>query len=141
MRRYLVVANQTLAGGHLLEKLRDLRGRGPCTFHVVVPATPPKDHSWTDGEARHTASERLDAAVATLRSEGLEVDGEVGDEHPMEAVLDVLLRGEAFDAIVLSTLPPGRSRWLRRDLVGGLEARTGLRVIHVIGQPAPARAG
>ena len=141
MRRYLVVANQTLAGGQLLATLRDLHRRAPCAFHVVVPATPPKDHSWTEGEVRHTARERLDAALVTLRSEGLEVDGEVGDEHPIEAVLDVLLRGEVYDAIVLSTLPPGRSRWLRRDVVGGLEARTGLHVIHVIGQPAPARAG
>ena len=30
MRRYLVVANQTLAGGHLMSALRDLRDRGPC---------------------------------------------------------------------------------------------------------------
>jgi hypothetical protein len=141
MRRYLVVANQTLAGGHLLSALRDLRDKGPCSFHVVVPATPPKDHAWTEAEARHTARLRLDAATGALSAEGLEVTGEVGDEHPVEAVQDILLRGERFDAIVLSTLPPGRSRWLKRNVVRRLEGTTGLRVIHVIGQPAPAPTG
>ena len=141
MRRYLIVANQTLAGGQLMSTLRELHQRGPCSFHVVVPATPPRDHSWTEGEARHTARERLDAALARLRSEGLEVTGEVGDEHPHEAVQDILLRGETFDAIVLSTLPPNMSRWLKRDLVRRLEATTGIHVIHVIGQPAPAQSG
>lgn len=141
MRRYLVVANQTLAAGQLLSTLRELHRRGPCTFYVVVPATPPRGHSWTEGEARHTARERLDAALARLTSEGLGVTGEVGDEHPHEAVQDILLRGETFDAIVLSTLPPGISRWLRRDLVRKLEMTTGLRVIHVVGQPAPAPSG
>ena len=141
MRRYLVVANQTLASGQLLSTLRDLHERGPCSFHVVVPATPPKDHAWTDGEVRHTARSRLEAAMARLASEGFEVTGEVGDERPLEAVQDILLRGETFDAIVLSTLPLRLSRWLKRDLVRGLEATTGLRVIHVVGQPAPAPTG
>ena len=141
MRRYLVVANQTLAGVQLLSALRDLHGHGPCSFHVVVPATPPSDHSWTEGEARHAARERLESAMARLASEGLEVTGEVGDEHPMEAVQDILLRGQNFDAIVVSTLPPGRSRWLKRDLPRRLEATTGIRVIHVVGQRAPTPTG
>ena len=137
MRRYLVVANQTLAGAQLLSALRDLHGHGPCSFHVVVPATPPRDHSWTEGEARHAARERLESALARLAAEGFEVTGEVGDEHPTEAVKDVLLREPRFDAIVVSTLPAGRSRWLKRDLPRRLEAETGVRVIHVAGQRAP----
>src|SRR5512132_1612286 len=64
-----------------------------------------------------------------------------GRRGPALAVEDVLLRGEAFDAIVLSTLPPGPSRWLRLDLPHRLEGKTGLRVIHVIGHPEPAAAG
>ena len=48
---------------------------------------------------------------------------------------------ERFDAIVLSTLPPGRSHWLKRNVVRRLEGTTRLRVIHVIGQPAPAPTG
>jgi hypothetical protein len=40
VRRYLVVANQTLGGDQLLEKLRERMEAGPCHFHVLVPATP-----------------------------------------------------------------------------------------------------
>jgi len=141
MRRYLVVANQTLAGHELRSTLKQLHERSPSTFHVVVPATPPTDHTWTEGEARWAARTRLDAAVDALTGEGLDVTGEVGDEHPVEAVQDVLLRGESFDAIVLSTLPPGHSRWLRRDPVRRIEAATGIRVIHVVGRPVPAGTG
>jgi len=141
MRRYLVVANQTLTGAPLLSELHALADRGPCSFHVVVPATPPKDHTWTEGEARRTARTRLDAAMSRLASDGIVATGEVGDERPQEAVQDILLRGETFDAIVVSTLPPKMSRWLKRDLVRRLESTTGLRVIHVIGQPAPATTG
>ena len=40
MRRYLVVANQTLGGEHLLDKVRECVAAGPCHFHVLVPASP-----------------------------------------------------------------------------------------------------
>jgi len=55
MRRYLVVANQTLAGEPLVSRLRELSRAGPCAFFLIVPATPPRDHLWTEGEARATA--------------------------------------------------------------------------------------
>jgi hypothetical protein len=57
MRRYLVVANQTLAGEPLVSRLR-LSRAGPCAFFLIVPATPPRDHLWTEGEARATAGAR-----------------------------------------------------------------------------------
>ena len=39
MRRYLVVANQTLGGKHLAEKVLRCLAEGPSRFHIVVPAT------------------------------------------------------------------------------------------------------
>ena len=138
MYRYLVVANRTLAGTHLLETLTELTTHGRCAFHVVVPAERPRDHAWTEAEARAAAAARLEQALARFGVLDAEVDGEVGDADPAMAVEDVLMRGETFDGIVVSTLPPGPSRWLRLDLPNRLEGRTGLRVIHVIGQPEPA---
>lgn len=67
MRRYLVVANQTLAGEGLLARIRELARHGTCSFHVVVPATPPHDHARTEGEARATAKARLDLALSRVR--------------------------------------------------------------------------
>jgi len=140
MYRYLVVANRTLAGSHLLETLTELTTHGRCAFHVVVPAEHARDHAWTDGQAHATAEARLQQALARFGALDAAVDGEVGDGDPAMAVEDVLTRGDRFDGIVVSTLPPGPSRWLKLDLPNRLRGRTGLRVIHVIGQPEPAAA-
>jgi hypothetical protein len=133
VRRYLVVANQTLGGGHLVLLLRELAEK-PSTFHVLVPATPPTDHLWTEAEATTTAHRRLEIGLERFRKMGIEVTGEVGDGRPLQAIEDVLAR-EAFDEIVLSTLPPGLSRWLKLDLVHRVESAYGLSVRHVIAPP------
>jgi hypothetical protein len=130
VRRYLVVANQTLGGAHLLSLLRELAAQ-PSSFHVLVPATPPRDHLWTEGEARSTARRRLEGALERFLSVGIEATGEVGDGRPLQAIDDVLQR-EVFDEIVLSTFPPGMSRWLRLDLPHRVGATYGLPVRHVI---------
>jgi hypothetical protein len=139
VRRFLVVANQTLGGPHLIRHVRRLLAEGPCAFHVLVPATPPREMAvWTEGDARAVAEERLRAALERLRELGAETDGEVGDPRPLQAIDDVLLRGERFDGIILSTLPPGISRWLKLDLPHRVEARFGLPVTHLVGEPEPA---
>lgn len=137
MRRYLIVANQTLAGSHLIETVRELNERGPCSFYVVVPATPPHDHAWSEGEARDIAHHRLERALGMLRGIGADADGEVGDERPIYAIQDVLAERQV-DEIILSTLPAGISRWLKRDLPHHIEVEFELPVTHIIGQPEPA---
>ena len=132
MRRYLVVANQTLGGEHLLDVGRQRLAAGPCRFHIVVPATPPQDQiSFTEGEAEAIARDRLDGALERFRAIGADVDGEVGDGSPMLAIADAMRDGE-FDEIILSTLPPGVSRWLRQDLPHRVERSFGLPVTHVL---------
>ncbi len=117
MRRYLVVANQTLGGEPLLREIRACRSAEPSSFHVVVPATPVTEHgTWTEGKARAVAHERLDRMLASLRAEGAAASGEVGDANPLLAIDDALRRHE-IDEIIISTLPPGISRWLHQDLV------------------------
>jgi len=135
VHRYLVVANQTLGGEPLFARIRELARAAPSAFHVVVPATPPRDHVWTEDEAVKTAASRLDSALARMAGLGLDADGEVGDGSPMLAVEDAIREQGPFEAIVLSTLPPGLSRWLRLDLPHRVESAFGLRVIHVIGEP------
>jgi hypothetical protein len=141
MRHYLVVANQTLGGDHLIDEVRDCLREGACRFHIVVPATDPQDHAVsTEGEARALAQQRLDRALSRFRELGAEADGEIGDERPMDAIADAL-RGREFDGIVLSTLPPGVSRWLGQDLPHRVERQFGVPVRHVVGQPEPAGPG
>jgi hypothetical protein len=134
MRRYFVVANQTLGGEELEAKIREAMATGPCSFHVIVPATHPHEHmAWTEGEAVALARGRLDEGLAWLRGLGAEADGEVGDESPALAIEDAL-RTEQPDEIILSTLPPGLSRWLKLDLPH-VVAGYGYPVAHVISEP------
>jgi hypothetical protein len=134
--RYLVVANQTLGGEHLVQEVRRRLSEGPSTFHLVVPATAPTDHLWTEAEATNVAQGRLDEALSRLRQLGAEVEGEVGDGNPMLAIEDAM-REESFDEIILSTLAPGLSRWLKLDLPDRLKAKVSIPVTHIVGEPEP----
>ncbi|HET9724065.1 MAG TPA: hypothetical protein VFR44_09520 [Actinomycetota bacterium] len=137
MRRYLVVANQTLAAGQLERSVRGCMAAGPCRFHIVVPATPPKDHlTWVEGDAMAIARERLDRALEWFHEIGAEVHGTVGDARPLLAIGDAL-RDQPFDEIILSTLPAGVSRWLRMDLPSRVRAAFDLPVSHVVSAPEP----
>jgi hypothetical protein len=132
MRRYLVVANQTLMSEELRSAVRERLGAPPCRFHVVVPATPAHDQAlWTEGAALVVARERLEEALSWLHAEGAIATGSIGDADPVLAVLDAMPRDQ-FDEIVVSTLPPGLSRWIRQDLPHRLARRTDLPVYHVV---------
>jgi len=135
MRRYLVVAHQTLGSAELLNALRDRLDRGPCSFHLVVPIiTGGPGMSWVEGDARIEAAEHLEAARLALLAEGLAVTGEVGDGNPVLAVNDVLLREgqDAFDEIIVSTLPLGVSRWVHLDVPSRIRKATDTPVDHVV---------
>jgi len=135
-RNILIVANQTAAGAHLKALVRDRMAAGSCRFTLLVPATPSGEHlTWTEGEARALAEERLAEAVAGLRELGADVEGRVGDPRPLSAIGDALLE-RAHDEIVVSTLPPGASRWLKQDLPHRVERQFLLPVTHVVVEPA-----
>jgi hypothetical protein len=122
MRRYLIVANHPRLRSSLLELVRAKAAEGRSLFHVVVPATPPKGGStWSEEHAHARAAERLASVLAHLRALGVQAEGEVGDASPLLAASDALRRS-SFDAILLSTLPAGPSRWLRFDLPSRMQA-------------------
>jgi hypothetical protein len=143
-RRYLVVANVTLNSPQLTAKIREYHSAGASRFHLVVPATPSPDTlTWTEEEVRAIARDRLLEAVVRFRGLGIEVTGEVGDGMPLLAMEDAC-RAQGFDEIILSTLPPGMSRWLKLDLPNRAISRLGLPVTHVIAltlRPAPLQRG
>ena len=117
MRRYLIVANQTLLGEPLLGRVRECLAAGPCSFHLVVPATHAPGPAWQLEHRDHAyAGERLGQGLERFRALGADVQGEVGDARPMDAVRDAIRNAGPFDEIILSTLPAGVSRWLHQDL-------------------------
>ena len=136
MRRYLVVANRTLGGPHLLDAVRERMQGGECTFHIVVPASHPSS-TWTEGQVTAQAQERLDDALERFAELGATATGEGGDASPVRAIGDVLLR-EPIDEVILSTLPPGPSRWLRQDVVHRVHRNYDVPVVHIVAQPEHA---
>ncbi|MCI0345397.1 MAG: hypothetical protein L0221_08125 [Chloroflexi bacterium] len=116
MKTCLVVANQTLPGEQLAAAVRERIAAGDRTFYVVVPLTPVSHGAvWDEDESSDAANDRLTAFLGVLRDQGVEADGEIGDRDPIQAVRDVI-RVRAIDEIILSTLPPGISRWLQMDV-------------------------
>jgi hypothetical protein len=131
VRRYLVVANQTLGSARLLREMRSC-AREPARFRLIVPGEKPHAHaSSTENEARTKSHERLAAALVEFSAAALAVDGEVGDHNALDAVGDALERDD-YDEIILSTLPPGLSRWIHADLAHRLRRRFALPVRHVV---------
>jgi hypothetical protein len=143
MRRYLVVANRTLGGDHILRAVRQRMHNEPCEFWIVVPAVRPVstrtgdrsygsdagDYGWAEsGEL--FAQQRLDRELQRLHEAGADADGEVGDADPYKAVSRTMA-DKKFDEIILSTLPRARSRWLRQDLPRKLQ-RFGVPVTEIV---------
>ena len=145
MARYLIVAHQTAGSPELLERVRALAATDPgAEFTLLVPATPTGHllHNWEEGEARQLARKRAGEAMASLSAAGIPVAAaRVGSHSPLEAVGDELQARPDYDRIVLSTFPPGVSRWLRGNLPAILRRRFRLPVDHVIAQartPSPS---
>jgi hypothetical protein len=149
MRRYMIVANQTLDSQELAQAIRDRAATGPSEFWVVVPATAVKDLAGrsvpttpmpvmggalsipaSPEEGRRIARDKLRSALLPLAEAGVEIDGEVGDADPVRAV-EAALKGRRFDEIIVSTLPARLSRWLHQDFPRRLEHKFGVPVTHV----------
>ena len=138
MARYLIVAHQTACSPELLERVKELAAGDPTAeFTLLVPATPTGHllHNWEEGEARQLARRRAEDATRRLAEAGVRVAAaRVGSHSPLEAVGDELLRQPDYARVVLSTFPPGISRWLKGNLPAILERRFRLPVDHVTSQ-------
>jgi GABA permease len=142
-RRYLVIANQTLAEAELNEAIHQRLEQGPSSFYLLVPNTkaadlaariargapiaPAASDATVDALATEHAQHRLGQLLDDLRGMGVDVDGDLGDEDPIKAV-DQLRERRQFDEIILSTLPQPISKWLGMDLPHRLHRHTGLPV-------------
>jgi hypothetical protein len=149
MRRYLVVANQTLGGDELTAKLAECADAGPCRLYLVVPVTNTEasDQWFTGGLegvlpdayriARTLAAGRLRHELERLREAGAEADGEVVEPTPLEAIRKIASR-EEVDEVIVSTLPRRLSRWIAMDLPHRIRRTTSLPVTHIVGPAGPS---
>ncbi len=128
----LVVANETVLGEPLLERIREKArtGAGRTSFLIISPQSDPEQGSHPEAERR------LRQVLTRLRAEGIEVHGQVAHPDPYTAAMHAV-RDERVDAILVSTFPEQRgSSWLRRDLVGRLESDAKVPVEHVVVEPS-----
>jgi cell pole-organizing protein PopZ len=114
----LVVAHKTAATQPLLDAVRDRAQHGAVRFTLLVPNPAHGMHKVVDPEDQGGGEVRrvLDEAVPRLsEAAGSPVASMVGDADPMAAIHDAInLQG--FDEVIISTLSPRLSRWLRLDL-------------------------
>jgi hypothetical protein len=130
----LVVANETVLGEPLLDRIREKARSGGerTTFLIISPQSDPNQGSHPEAERR------LRQVLTRLRAEGIEVHGQVAHPDPFTAAMHAV-RDERIDAILVSTFPEQRgSSWLRRDLVGRLTSEAKVPVEHVVVEPSNA---
>ena len=138
MTSYLVVAHQTATSPELAERVSELASDDPeASFTLLVPATPVHHFLvWEEGETHQITQKRAEEARALLEGLGAKVAGiGVGDSSPLLAIEDELrTHPQEYDAIILSTFPPGVSRWLRLDVHNQAERRFNIPLIHVVAE-------
>ena len=124
-KNVLVIANETVIGKELLDKIRARAQQGQASFLIVSPQSDPSEGAHPDAERR------VKQALAELRGAGIDAHGQVAHPDPFSAALEAM-REERVDEIIVSTFGPERSGWLRRDLVDRLRGETNLPVEHVM---------
>ena len=130
--RILVIANETVGGSALRERIRQA-AEGGAEVLLVSPALNSRLKHWAsdEDEARVAAQQRLDTSLASLAADGIAARGQVGDSEPLQAIEDAL-RTFGANEIVISTHPPGRSNWLEQDLVEKARERFAVPITHVV---------
>jgi hypothetical protein len=120
----LVVANETVVGEPLLQRIRDRAAKGPASFLIVSPQS-------DDAREHPEAERRLRRALTILRGEGIDAHGQVAHPDPFTAATQAV-QDERIDELIVSTFRgEDTSKWLRGDLVNRLRKQTGLPVDHV----------
>jgi len=132
MHRYLVIANQTIESPLLLEAIEERRRVGPSGFHLLVPEDHTQGATWDEGQARIAAKQRLADGLLYFADHDIPMTGEV-DTSPVDGVSNILVREghDAFEEVIISTLPVTLSRWLKLDAPSRIQRMTRTPVTHI----------
>jgi hypothetical protein len=128
----LVIANETVVGDPLLDRIRERAARSPASFLIICPQSDPSS-------AEHPGAERrLSRALSILRAEGIDAHGQVAHPDPYTAAMQAI-HDERTDEIIVSTFAPERSPWMKRNLIQRLHNDSKLPVEHVVLEEAPVQ--
>jgi len=135
-RHVLVVANETLAGDELRERILDGHGAG-VEVDVLAPVLTTHLQLGVTDVDRETAAarERLERSLAWARAQGIDARGTVGDASPALALEDAL-RDFGADEVIVVTHPRDRELWQERQELERLRGELDVPVDHVVvGEP------
>ena len=127
-RNVLVVANETVVGKALIDRIRERAERGPASFLIISPQSDPTQ------SAHPEAERRLRRVLSELRADGIEAHGQVAHPDPYTAAMQAI-EDERTDEVIVSTFEPSRSPWMRRNLVQRLHNDAKVPVEHVVISP------
>ena len=140
-RHVLVVANETLEGDDLCERITTADGR-PVEVDVLAPVLTSHMHyimSDIDGESAK-AQRRLERSLVWAKDHGIQARGEVGDPNPTTALEDQL-RDFGADEVIVVTHPRERETWQEHGELERLRRELDVPITHlVIGHEDTLRA-
>ena len=118
-RQVIAILTDNLHGSEPVEQILANADQDGVELRVVIPATEANALHHTLGdidEPRKEAEERLERALATLRKDGIEVRGEVGDPDPVQAAQDALLKAPADEVLIFEHCDE-QSKWYEEGLL------------------------
>ena len=125
MGKLLIVGNRSLGGSELAELIEPRVRASPCAAHLVVPVPSPvasavavgahRQPTWHPRERdidhdRRAAQEQLEFGLDWLARLGASATGELSLDPDTPSVVAHLVGAEAFDEVIVSTLPTKVSR-------------------------------
>jgi hypothetical protein len=130
--RVLLIADASCVSQKFVAQLRARGGEEPVTVFVVAPALESRLGFLTDDQGGFDdAKQHLGATVDLLREGGLEAEGEIGANDPIQSADDGLRQFPA-DEIVFVTSPEDRGGWLEEGLVARAQQRYVQPVAHIV---------
>jgi hypothetical protein len=90
----LVIANETVVGDPLLDRIRERAKRSPASFLIICPQSDP------DRADHPEAERRLRRALAILRGEGIDAHGQVAHPDPYTAAMQAI-HDERVDEVIV----------------------------------------
>lgn len=133
MKRVLVVATAPVDQQALRSRLRETVGDG-AEIKVVAPASDVSPLQWLatdEDDARGEAAAVARGAEQAVEPEAEQVDAEVGDSDPVQAIEDAL-RTFAADEIVLVTRSDDEAGWLEKDAEAEVSERFGIPLTRLV---------
>jgi hypothetical protein len=129
--RILVVADERCGTSGVADQLRSHAGDRPVSIYITAPALESRIGRLAgDQKGYDDATQRLGELLEVLDRAGVEAQGEVGPNDPLQAADDGL-RQFAANEIVFITHPEGEANWLESGVIAEAESRYFQPVKHI----------